>query len=801
MNKNLSQCLPLSHLIYSDNEIDKDLADKLIVYHYPLQKSYKWHENNQLKNHIDESIDSRAYAYLMKSYDRKFGLYVAVESESDLLPNIVNSEGQTIQPERVYYHSELNAVWIRLIFRSLDVFKTQVQGTYLLGQPLIPIDSWSKGIQGLSVDCRTQQLKDRQHTEVVLFHENRSLRIVDTEQQVTKASKPLWVQTKDKVLRRWYPNKEKKPDGILYKEINKIKNSRQQRPFLDLRSAENFSNSWPMILKPIQEDFIRLASKYGFKLKPKVLEMTPIDIKTKAKSTRSKSKFTSINLSGEFHVLDLRVNTQVTTKQVLDVLDGLLQSKGLEVHWSVINLPNLDSVASLVFEKWQRVLVLLDQRKGVESDRYIAMQSLLRQCAIQHLNINPYDILVDPVEVGLLIESADEKDPVQLYIEPERRYYRYEATQFETANYKKMLALKLEVALKELELKALLINDERRVSSTLAPQQGLSESCLVITLGYLFTVQNDRPVLIPFDPTEPELRRLADSYLARFQSSVNQLLQLLLEQWPYSYRPEEVLSYYSTSLAKQQALAKRLTFILSHSPTGEISIMLQDPKYDRPHILPLGMEAVQQHLTKKSTTYLLQEWLLPEVSLLRDIASQLEQDGELKAVTVRRFCEALPDLVGLWQEEVLRLYQSNQSHASYDELKKAMMRNWLQRQNKQKDTAIVSCWDSVLGYYFDRPLTDVKRWIKQIPGVRRIWFDVKQGYCVVGGLEDPQYQLMRQPSIRQWHALQGDLNIDLLRDLLDVDWVRVNQLAGNPCVASLIRRWQEINLQQPQILN
>src|SRR5690606_13386614 len=124
-----------------------------------------------------------------------------------------------------------------------------------------------------------------------------------------------------------------------------------------------------------------------------------------------------------------------------------------------------------------------------------------------------------------------------------------------------------------------------------------------------------------------------------------------------------------------------------------------------------------------------------------------------------------------------------------------------QRQNKQKDTAIVSCWDSVLGYYFDRPLTDVKRWIKQIPGVRRIWFDVKQGYCVVGGLEDPQYQLMRQPSIRQWHALQGDLNIDLLRDLLDVDWVRVNQLAGNPCVASLIRRWQEINLQQPQILN
>ncbi|OUX87954.1 MAG: hypothetical protein CBB95_07575, partial [Alteromonas sp. TMED35] len=71
--------------------------------------------------------------------------------------------------------------------------------------------------------------------------------------------------------------------------------------------------------------------------------------------------------------------------------------------------------------------------------------------------------------------------------------------------------------------------------------------------------------------------------------------------------------------------------------------------------------------------------------------------------------------------------------------------------------------------------------------------DKEKGYFVVGGLTSPKAQLMRQPSIRQWHTLQGELDIELLADLLDVDWVRMNQLAGNPCVTTLIKRWKEIN--------
>lgn len=41
----------------------------------------------------------------------------------------------------------------------------------------------------------------------------------------------------------------------------------------------------------------------------------------------------------------------------------------------------------------------------------------------------------------------------------------------------------------------------------------------------------------------------------------------------------------------------------------------------------------------------------------------------------------------------------------------------------------------------------------------------------------------------------GELNSELLAGLVDVDWVRMNQLAGNPCVATLVRRWKECQVQ------
>lgn len=35
---------------------------------------------------------------------------------------------------------------------------------------------------------------------------------------------------------------------------------------------------------------------------------------------------------------------------------------------------------------------------------------------------------------------------------------------------------------------------------------------------------------------------------------------------------------------------------------------------------------------------------------------------------------------------------------------------------------------------------------------------------------------------------------------LPVDWVRMNQLAGNPCALTLIKRWKEINKYKSELI-
>jgi len=119
--------------------------------------------------------------------------------------------------------------------------------------------------------------------------------------------------------------------------------------------------------------------------------------------------------------------------------------------------------------------------------------------------------------------------------------------------YKDAIIRKLEVALKELELKRLLIDSDRSVSQVLPLQRAcLNESTIVITDGYLFTVSNDRPVLIPFVPTDTDMISKANEHLSNFETSVDDLLNLMNENWPYSYRQNVVMDYYGTEVDKQR---------------------------------------------------------------------------------------------------------------------------------------------------------------------------------------------------------------------------------------------------------
>ncbi|WP_223116363.1 hypothetical protein [Nitrincola alkalisediminis] len=272
---------------------------------------------------------------------------------------------------------------------------------------------------------------------------------------------------------------------------------------------------------------------------------------------------------------------------------SLIALKSVDVSWNLLDGVVPNDFERIKLDHSDRVLILLDQEKGIEDDRYPLTKSLVARCAVQHINVNPHDVTGDPVEKGLLIESKRDDDPIKLYVAYEGGYYNYNNDLLDTKDYKEAIIRKLEVVLKELELKRLLIDSDRPISQVLPLQRAcLNESTIVITDGYLFTVSNDRPVLIPFDPTDSDMTSKANEYLSNFETSVDDLLNLMNENWPYSYRQNVVMDYYGSEVDKQRRFAARITLVLSRGEDAQVSIMMQDPSYDQPNVLPLGMEDV-----------------------------------------------------------------------------------------------------------------------------------------------------------------------------------------------------------------
>lgn len=197
----------------------------------------------------------------------------------------------------------------------------------------------------------------------------------------------------------------------------------------------------------------------------------------------------------------------------------------------------------------------------------------------------------------------------------------------------------------------------------------------------------------------------------------------------------------------------------------------------------------------------LKQWMLPERIVLENYVDELVDEGELSERSKNSLLEQLEDIALCWREALTELWKENESSIDYKKLKQHAFNKLLVAMNgklpvgakpkKSVSSSLSSSWTKVASRLFEIPLHDLRSWLKEIPGIQKLWHDPEQGYYVVGSLAPPKLQLARQPSIRQWHALQGEMNTELLISLVDVDWVRSNQLAGNPCVALLVRRWRD----------
>lgn len=800
--------LPLSHTIYQDSEIDTEKAERLVVYHYPLAKSYRWKE---WQTHLDTELSDRYYPYLMRSYRGQFGLFIALDSEEGTPPTIKNSDDVILSPERVRYAPEMNPIWIRLIMRKAMAFGSHSQGSHTLGRPLLKIDVWSgkksTGINAISLDCRTQQLPDKNTTEIVLFYENVPLRPVAGclgEQEDDKQHRgSFWTYGKNNVLVRWIPTHGETPQGTVYKEIRKSKNKRKQRAFLDLSSAKAVKSSWPYILKSVQDELIKQAQEFGFELRPKVLNLRPLPVKTKYKTNPSTRKLIpSMNLDVEVEVLDLRVSRTVSASEMVEHIQQVLKEKGLGTQLNLLSKVQPDDVANLSFKKDQRVLVLIDQLKGVVDDRYSLTRSLHSKVACQHINVNPNDLIGDSVAENLLVEQS-KGDDSKTYLIPEvdSPYYNYNITQLQNKQCKEALKRNAEIAIKELELKHLLLDNEAKISTSLPEQRELlTENLVVIVNGYLFTVRDDRPVILPFNPPVPSCVADCDDILSSFHTSVEELLSLLQQKWPYNYRPQVVMQGFGSLEEKLTRFARRLTIVIHRADV--VLIYFQDPKYETPHMIPHNLNEVIETINSKSISLPLVKWKLPEREDIPAYIDKLVKEEILSDSNKHTLLKELDDLYVCWYGSLRNFARDSIREVSYKNLKKDFFDRFLAIKNShlepdetaksRNSPALISAWTKLLSKLFNRHLDDERVWLRNnVPGIQRLWHDPDQGYYVVGGLASPKRKILRQPSIRQWHALQGRLDTELLTALVDVDWVRTNQLAGNPCVATLVNRWQE----------
>ncbi|MCF3291040.1 hypothetical protein L1027_25335, partial [Escherichia coli] len=153
--------------------------------------------------------------------------------------------------------------------------------------------------------------------------------------EFSTTSQALWVYDKNKVLVRWKPEKSTRQKFQAYQEIPKNKNKRKLRPFIDLSSPDALRNSWPWILKPVQNEFIEQAKIFGFTLTAVVLQLRPLPLKTKFKTTE-RAKFPGIQLNTEIKVLDLRFSRNIPPQQIVTQIQKVLNKKYPDVQLELL---------------------------------------------------------------------------------------------------------------------------------------------------------------------------------------------------------------------------------------------------------------------------------------------------------------------------------------------------------------------------------------------------------------------------------------------------------------------------------
>lgn len=761
--------LNTSLLMYRDHDIDAKRAAQLVVYRYHLAmvgvKFWQWREC------FDPQLSGHSYPYYLQGDS----LYVAVIHSTDRPPTIKAVDGTLLEGERVAYAPEYNPVWLKLILRRIGHQTGKTIGYRALGKPLLTLAEWggvNPGVEAIDLDVRVRQRRDQCTTEVYLNINNVLLRKL-TPQDPRRG--PLWSRAQDGWFSRWFSGHKSAQATVLYGEIKKSKHRRKLRPFLDLTSPNNLATSRSYFIQQVVANFIEAAQYYGFALHTEVLTIEPHPHHRSRKSRR----FASLPLANfAVTLIDARENIEIPLSQLQAFLQPLLQQQGLDIE---LQLPSAsaNNLHDIQFLPQQRYLVILDQGKGLPEDPYLITQQKMQHqpsCAIQHLIINPYE-MDDSINTELWF-TRDQDDNI---IEVQDAYYDYEFSQL--LKCADTLAIKLAVCVKELHFKQLMRDPSTRISQYLPQHAAHLSNISLITHGCLFTVEEDRPVVIPITFSDPELLEQGNCVLARHGIDYPQLLQLLITHWPYHFGPQQDIQRNVDKFIKAQTLVMQ----------GTQNIYLQSPQQHTPTLTPAGLASLGPLLAGRKEAYSLARWRLPgerqELPSLPALRQLLVTGDQVTDQALLKLQHHLPRLCQYWQQVTSQ--SAGHSKVRFDPLRKAF--NELAKQSGVSDKKLLGLWWQWLSATIQIPVYDPRVWLRQVPGLTGLWFDAEQGVYLVGELGNLKLKLIRQPSIYRWHALRGELNGDTLMPLLDVDFVRMGSLAGRVYPHLFIRLFLELS--------
>ncbi|MGO5000246.1 hypothetical protein [Oceanisphaera sp. W20_SRM_FM3] len=759
--------LKTSLLTYRDDGIKVEKADLLPVYRYPLTmagvKFWQWREC------LDTQLSAHSYPYyLCGPY-----LYVALQNESDRLPIIKADDGSELVPERVSYAPVHNHIWLKLLLRRVGHQAGKTQGYRALGKPLLKLDEWAganPGVETIDIDAVVRQRRDKCTTEVQLSFSNVMLRKL----KVGEARRGrLWERGQDGWFARWFCGQGKE-EAVLYREIVKSKNTRQQRPFLDLTSPKGLNASRSYVIQQVVETFTELALGYGFVLQAEQLNITHYE----AHHKEGQQRLASLPVANfPITLIDARENIEIPFAKLQPFFQSLLTKQGVEVELRLPLAPTND-LHDICFLPQQRYLVILDQGKGLPDDPYHITQGKMHavpNAAVQHLIINPNEM-----DAKINIEQWFSRDEEDQITEVHKDYYAYQfADLLACAN---SLAIKLAVCVKELHFKQLMRDPCARISGYLPWHAAHLADISLVAEGCLFTVQDDRPQVLPLTLSDPSTRLRLNALLARHNIDCQTLLATLLQQWPYGYSPQQEINTDVDKFIKKQVILLQ----------GQQQLLLQSPQHHTPILTPQGLGEITPILAGRKENYPLASWRLPHDYQYKPRPAVLRQmliTGEtVSEHMLQKLLTHLPQLCLDWQQVLVE--QGALEKVSFEPLRKAF--NKRAELSVGKDKNLFGLWWQWLSATLNRPIYDPRVWLRSIPGLKGLWLDEAKGVYLVGQISNLKLKLMRQPSIYRWHALRGELNADTLMPLLDVDFVRMGSLAGRVYPHLFIRLFKEL---------